>query len=254
MQEPDGAIPWTTGGHTDTWNHVEAAMALLVGGEPEAAHRAYDWCLATQRADGSWPMKVVGGRRRRRQRRDQHVGLPRGRRLAPLAGAPRRALRAALLARRTARARLRGRSLQLPFGGIAWSRRGRRARSTPRRLLAGSASIFQALTAGIALVGADGRRRSRSGSSPPAGSATRCASTATCSSTSRRSRWTGTTRCSAAPSAATTARDAARRAVGRLRRARPRDPLRRHQPVGDRRRDLRAGRSPSTRSATGSAR
>ena len=37
MQEPDGAVPWTTGGHTDTWNHVEAAMALLVGGEPEAA-------------------------------------------------------------------------------------------------------------------------------------------------------------------------------------------------------------------------
>ena len=56
MQEPDGAVPWTTGGHTDTWNHVEAAMALLVGGEPEAAHRAYDWCLDTQRADGSWPM------------------------------------------------------------------------------------------------------------------------------------------------------------------------------------------------------
>ena len=34
---------------------------------------------------------------------------------------------------------------------------------------------------------------------------------------------------------------AARRALGRLRRARARHPLRRHQPVGDRRRDLRAG-------------
>ena len=31
-QEPDGAIPWTVGGHTDVWNHVEAAMALLVAG------------------------------------------------------------------------------------------------------------------------------------------------------------------------------------------------------------------------------
>ena len=32
VQEPDGAIPWTVGGHTDTWNHVESAMALLVAG------------------------------------------------------------------------------------------------------------------------------------------------------------------------------------------------------------------------------
>ncbi|CAN5702784.1 prenyltransferase [soil metagenome] len=60
-QEADGAGPWTPGTHTDTWNHVEAAMGLLVGGEPDAAHRAYDWCLATQRADGSWPMKVTAG-------------------------------------------------------------------------------------------------------------------------------------------------------------------------------------------------
>ena len=37
MQEPDGAIPWTVGGHTDVWNHVEAAMALLVAGELDAA-------------------------------------------------------------------------------------------------------------------------------------------------------------------------------------------------------------------------
>ena len=22
MQEPDGAVPWTTGQHTDVWNHV----------------------------------------------------------------------------------------------------------------------------------------------------------------------------------------------------------------------------------------
>ena len=27
MQEPDGAIPWTTGEHTDVWNHLESAMA-----------------------------------------------------------------------------------------------------------------------------------------------------------------------------------------------------------------------------------
>ena len=32
-RSPTGAVPWTLGGHTDIWNHVEAAMALLVGGQ-----------------------------------------------------------------------------------------------------------------------------------------------------------------------------------------------------------------------------
>jgi hypothetical protein len=61
MQEPCGAVPWTTGEHVDIWNHVEAAMAMLVGGQVEAAERAYDWVPTMQRADGSWPMKIVGG-------------------------------------------------------------------------------------------------------------------------------------------------------------------------------------------------
>ena len=39
MQEASGAIPWTTGQHADIWNHVEAAMAMLVGGQVEAAER-----------------------------------------------------------------------------------------------------------------------------------------------------------------------------------------------------------------------
>ena len=60
MQQPDGGIPWAVGEHIDAWNHVEAAMALLVGGQDAAAEAAYDWCLATQRADGSWPTKIVG--------------------------------------------------------------------------------------------------------------------------------------------------------------------------------------------------
>ncbi len=61
MQEPCGAVPWTVGEHVDMWNHVEAAMAMLVGGEVEAAERAYAWMPALQRADGSFPMKIVGG-------------------------------------------------------------------------------------------------------------------------------------------------------------------------------------------------
>ena len=62
MQEPDGAVPWTVGEHIDVWNHVEAAMALLVGGEVDAARaRPTTGAWRTQRADGSWPMKVVAG-------------------------------------------------------------------------------------------------------------------------------------------------------------------------------------------------
>lgn len=61
MQEPWGAIPWTVGEHVDIWNHVEGAMALLVGGQVEAAERAYAWIPTMQRPDGSFPMKIVGG-------------------------------------------------------------------------------------------------------------------------------------------------------------------------------------------------
>ncbi len=61
MQEPDGAVPWTVGEHVDVWNHVEAAMALHVAGEQDAAAAAYEWCLRHQRHDGSWAMKTVAG-------------------------------------------------------------------------------------------------------------------------------------------------------------------------------------------------
>ena len=40
-QEPSGMIPWFPGGHADPWNHVEAAMALLVGGRRGEAERAF---------------------------------------------------------------------------------------------------------------------------------------------------------------------------------------------------------------------
>ena len=60
-QEPSGAIPWEPGGHTDVWDHVECAMALLVAGQQDAAHAAYAWMRATQRPDGTWPIKQTRG-------------------------------------------------------------------------------------------------------------------------------------------------------------------------------------------------
>lgn len=153
MQEPDGAIPWTVGEHVDVWNHVEAAMALLVGGEVDAAEAAYDWCLRTQRADGSWPMKVVGGAVEDASGETNmsaylavgvwhHWTLRRDlafvERMWP-------AVRAGLDF-------VTG--MQLGFGGIAWSQEWGSdgpARVNAEALLAGSSSIYQSLRAGAAL-------------------------------------------------------------------------------------------------------
>ena len=54
LQRPSGMIPWFVGGHCDPWNHVETAMALDVTGMHDAARRAYEWLMNTQRRDGSW--------------------------------------------------------------------------------------------------------------------------------------------------------------------------------------------------------
>ncbi len=53
-QLPNGMVPWFPGGHADPWNHIEAAMALALGGRRSDAERAYQWLVDTQRPDGSW--------------------------------------------------------------------------------------------------------------------------------------------------------------------------------------------------------
>jgi hypothetical protein len=151
VQEPDGAVPWTAGGHTDVWNHVEAAMALLVGGEPVAAGRAYDWCLATQREDGSWPMRTVAG-----VVEDPSAETNMCAYLAVGVWHHWLVRREEAFVRRCWAAVRRGLdlvvSLQLPFGGIAWAR-DPAGSVQPDALVAGSSSIFHALTAGVALSG-----------------------------------------------------------------------------------------------------
>jgi hypothetical protein len=54
IQLPTGMVPWFPGGHADPWNHVEAAMALALGGRLREAERAYEWLVAMQRPDGAW--------------------------------------------------------------------------------------------------------------------------------------------------------------------------------------------------------
>ena len=47
-------IPWFEDGHADPWNHVEAAMALTVGGFFTEAQKAYGWLANEQLANGAW--------------------------------------------------------------------------------------------------------------------------------------------------------------------------------------------------------
>ncbi|MFT4081414.1 MAG: prenyltransferase [Nocardioides sp.] len=144
QQEPSGAIPWVAGQHTDIWNHVEAAMGLLVGGLVEQAEAAYRWAASMQRPDGSWPMRIEQG----------VVTEPRGE--SNMSAYLAVGLWHHWLIRRDrafvdrlwphVRAGLDWVvALQQRFGGIAW---------TPDddfALLAGGSSIYQSLRAGVAL-------------------------------------------------------------------------------------------------------
>lgn len=53
-QLANGSIPWFVGGKVDPWDHIEAAMGLSIGGEYDAAERAYCWLANQQLGDGSW--------------------------------------------------------------------------------------------------------------------------------------------------------------------------------------------------------
>ena len=59
-QQESGAIGWPDG-LVDAWNHVECAMAMSACGLHGPARRAYEWLVATQRPDGSWPRRTAPG-------------------------------------------------------------------------------------------------------------------------------------------------------------------------------------------------
>ena len=73
VQLDDGMIPWFPGGHADPWNHVEAAMALAVGGRRVEAEAAYRWLAATQRRDGAWHQYYLEGSRVKEATLDANV-------------------------------------------------------------------------------------------------------------------------------------------------------------------------------------
>ncbi|HEV1997336.1 MAG TPA: prenyltransferase, partial [Candidatus Dormibacteraeota bacterium] len=53
-QQADGSIPWCRDDKMDPWNHVEAAMALVVGQRRTEAERAFAWLARNQLPQGCW--------------------------------------------------------------------------------------------------------------------------------------------------------------------------------------------------------
>ena len=148
VQHPTGALPWPDG-HTDPWDHVECAMALVLGGRLTEARAAYAWLRRTQEPDGAWRMKYDGLRVLdasvdTNQCAYVAVGVWQwwtvtGERdlVETMWPHVRRALDLVL-------------SLQAPTGQLHWSRSPEGV-VDPDALLTGSASAYQALRCGLAL-------------------------------------------------------------------------------------------------------
>jgi len=62
LQKDHGEIPWSEGGKTDPWDHIEAAMGLCIGGYINEARRAYEWLADIQLEDGSWYASYIDGK------------------------------------------------------------------------------------------------------------------------------------------------------------------------------------------------
>ena len=148
VQHPSGALPWPDG-HTDPWDHVECAMALVLGERYDAARAAYRWLAATQAPDGSWATSwdgtaVLDATVDTNQCAYVAVGLWQwwlvtGDRtlVDELWPVVRRALDLVV-------------AMQLPGGQLAWSRDPHGV-VTGDALLTGSSSTYQALRCGVAL-------------------------------------------------------------------------------------------------------
>ena len=147
-QQSAGSIPWPDG-HTDAWDHVECAMAMVLGGRLDAARAAYGWLAASQRPDGSWAtsydqLEVLDAKADTNQCAYVAVGVWQWWQLTGELDLPRRlwpVVRAAL-------DYVVG--MQAPSGALHWAREADGTVVTDA-LLTGSASSYQSLRCGIAL-------------------------------------------------------------------------------------------------------
>ena len=149
QQLGSGLIPWFRGHHGDPWDHVEAAMALTVCGLDDAATLAFEWSAANQSPDGSWPMETTGsdiGDARIDTNQCAYLAVGVWHRwlithdraqVDVMWPVVRRAIELVV-------------ELQLPFGGIAWSR-DETGEVGEGALLTGSSSTVMSLRCAMAL-------------------------------------------------------------------------------------------------------
>ena len=199
VQHPTGALPWPDG-HTDPWDHVECAMALVLGGRLDAARAAYRWLARTQERRRQLGELVGRHQRARRRRRHQPVRLRRGRAVAVVAGDRRPGARRRALAGRPARPRPRRVACSCPAGRSP-GRATPTASSAATRCSPAPRPPTSRCAAASRWPSWWGSPR-RAGRWRPAWCSTPWRTTRGSSSTRAGSRWTGTTRSSAAPSAA----------------------------------------------------
>ncbi len=195
-QRPDGLIPWCTGLHADPWDHVEAAMALSV--ERPARRGAARVRVERERSSAGRHLADGDRRRRRarRQRRQQPVRLPRRRHLARVAADRRPSLRRDDVAYRPFGDRVRPRPPAAGRCDVVVAQPVRRRRSETR--CSPAAPAWCCPWAARSPSPTCSMTRSRTGSCPPHGWHTPWRCTRAPSRTRAATRWTGTTRSSAA--------------------------------------------------------
>ena len=241
-------VPWFPGGHADPWNHVEAAMALDLGGARAEAERAYEWLVDLQRPDGVWHQYYLDGSVEQ-DKLDANVcayiaagvwhhWLLTGDRgfAETMWPVVEKAIDFVL-------------DLQTPRGEILWARH---ADGTPWSfaLLTGSSSICHSLRCAIAIAELLGHERPDWELSAARLADVIAPPSPRPSRPSTAGRWTGTTRSSAASSSASAGAGPPRRALRHVRHGRQGRALRRRPPVDHRRRDVRVRRSPTSPSAS----
>jgi hypothetical protein len=157
LQKTNGEIPWSAGGKTDPWDHVESAMGLSVAGCLREAENAYQWMATTQLSDGSWWSATRDGAIEDKTR-DSNVSsyIAVGVHHHFLITRERRFLRRMWATLEAGIDYAVG--MQENTGEIAWARNSE-GMVDPMALLTGSSSVYMSLKCAIAVASLLGKRR-----------------------------------------------------------------------------------------------
>jgi len=160
VQKPSGEIPWSEGGKTDPWDHVECAMGLTVAGYLEDARKAYLWSAVRQLDDGSWWSYYRNGSPESDAYKDSnmtayiavgvyHYYMATGDRafLDRMWPTVKNAVNYVV-------------NMQQPGGEVLWAKRADGSRSS-RALLTGSSSIYMSLKCALKIATLLGKREHR---------------------------------------------------------------------------------------------